>query len=433
MKVMTHTQRTRLARRDRLLPARWVLACTCCWLLVALNGAAQDLTGLYLTWQRDPTTTMTINWVNLYPRHTMTVYWRAVGTEEWREATATQSTAGPSSLQIRRVELTGLQPATTYEFGIGRRVEKPTDGWRFRTMPSSLETGIHFVAGGDMMHRRSWMEQMSAIAAKLDPDFALFGGDLAYANGELATRWVDWHGAWMERGMAGDRRLIPIVVAIGNHEVRGGYHGKIPDDAPYFYSFFQLPEDRSYYALDFGNYLSLIVLDTDHTQPIAGAQTEWLQRTLAARTNQQFLFACYHYPAYGTTKSPEDGTPLDAKRAIAVREHWVPFFERYGVTALLEHDHHNYKRTHRILHHQRDDEHGLLYLGDGAWGVETRTVPDPADAWWLARAEPRRHLWHIALAADGGAALRAIDADGAVFDEVVLDQPRTAPVEPAQR
>ena len=409
-----------------------LLAGVAWWVVTAPVASSQDLTGLYLTWSRDPSTTMTINWVNLYPRHTLTVYWREVGADAWQEATATQSAAGPSSLQIRRVELIGLKPATTYEFGIGKRVEKPSDGWLFRTMPDTFDLPVSFVAGGDMMHRRGWHERMSAVAANVEPDFAVFGGDLAYANGELATRWVDWLGAWMQRGMTRDRRLIPIVVAIGNHEVRGGYHGKIPDDAPYFYSFFQLPDDRSYYALDFGQYLSMIVLDSDHTQPIAGAQAEWLERALSERTEQKFLFACYHYPAYGTTKAPEEGTPLDAKRAVAIREHWVPHFERYGVSALLEHDHHNFKRTHRIRNHQRDDEHGLLYLGDGAWGVETRTVPAPEEAWWLARAEPRRHLWHMALMPDGTATLSAIDAEGAVFDEVHLTHPRTAPAAGAE-
>ena len=46
----------------------------------------------------------------------------------------------PSSLQRRYVELSGLKPDTVYEFGIGKRVEKPLDGWTFRTMPAELSS-----------------------------------------------------------------------------------------------------------------------------------------------------------------------------------------------------------------------------------------------------------------------------------------------------
>lgn len=400
-------------------------------LLLAASAApaisAQDLTGLFLTWQSDPTTTMTINWVNLYPRNTEKVFHRQAGTTDWMESRAVQSEVAPSALQLRRVELQGLLPDTTYEFGIGSAPDKPEKGWRFRTMPERLTRPVRFVTGGDMMHDRARVDRMNEVAKKLDPDFALLGGDLAYANGVSAMRWVDWLQSWMTRCMTAERRLIPIVPAIGNHEVRGGYNGKIPDDAPYYYGLFVPPGRNSYHVVDFGKYLSLVVLDSGHTQPVAGPQREWLAQTLAARSEQAFLFACYHYPAYGTTKAPENGTPLDAPQAIAIREHWVPLLEQFGVSAVFENDHHNFKRTHRIRRHQRDDQNGLLYLGDGAWGVETRTVPKEGEAWWLAKAEARNHLWLVELGSDQSARIRAIDVEGVVFDEVRLERPRTVP------
>ena len=281
---------------------RAALAVSFITLVLPALVSAQDLTGLYLTWSRDPSTTMTINWVDLYPKNTNTVYYREKGETTWREGTARQLVIEPSSLQRRYLELTGLKPDTMYEFGIGKRIEKPNDGWAFRTMPAEFNRPIRFVTGGDMMHSRAQVDAMTGRVAQLDPDFALLGGDLAYENGVNATRIVEWLESWKELAMGKHRRLIPMVLAIGNHEVRGGYNGKIPDDAPYFYRLFTLPEDRSYYALDFGKYMSLIVLDTGHTQPVEGKQTEWLESALAKRVDQTFLFTCYHYPAYGTTK-----------------------------------------------------------------------------------------------------------------------------------
>ena len=79
--------------------------------------------------------------------------------------------------------------------------------------------------------------------------------------------------------------------------MKGGYNGKVPQDAPFYYSLFVTPSKKAHFALDFGDYLSLVMLDTAHTEPIAGAQTEWLDKTLAARKGKQFLFVGYHYPA----------------------------------------------------------------------------------------------------------------------------------------
>ncbi len=401
------------------------------FLLPGLLAAQTDVVGLYLTWQRDPARTMTINWVNLYERTTVKVYFRVAGETNWLSARGKRHVVKPSVYQVRRVELTELSPATEYEFIVADKA--PIDDknlQRFRTMPAELTRPLRFVTGGDMMHSREMVDAMNRRAGQLDPDFALLGGDLAYADGIHGNRWFDWMQSWTQLARGKNGRLIPMVVAIGNHEVRGGYAGKIPADAPYFYGFFALPGNRSYYTLDFGKYLSLVVLDSGHTRPIAGAQAEWLEQALKARTQQQFVFPCYHWPVYGTTKEPKGLLPSEHPRSIEIRQQWTPHFERYGVSAIFENDHHNYKRTHRIRNHQRDDENGLLYLGDGAWGVGTRTVPEPGKAWYLAHAEPRRHLFEVTLNPDGRAQIRAIDVAGNVFDQVELLTPRTRPAMP---
>jgi acid phosphatase type 7 len=400
-------------------------------LVLSVSSAvrAQDLVGLYLTWQQDPTTTMTINWVNLYPGSSNELWYRESGEEKWQRTKARHMVIRPSSLQRRHVELTELEPDTLYEFAIGRRPEKPQEAWTFRTMPAELNRPIRFVTGGDMMHTRAMLDAMSQHLPALEPDFAMFGGDLAYEDGANATRIVDFLQSWRVHGMTKDRRLVPVVAVIGNHEVRGGYGGKVPDDAPYFYGLFSLPQDRAFYALDFGKYLSLIALDSGHTNPVTGEQTTWLEKALEARAEQRFVFPCYHFPAYGTTKAPEGKQPIDSARAVVIRENWVPLFDRFGVTAVFENDHHNYKRTHPLRNDRREDENGIVYLGDGAWGVRTRTVPAPGEAWWLARAEPRNHFWIVDLDPDSPVRVRAMDPTGEVFDDLTLPRDRTEPMQ----
>jgi 3',5'-cyclic AMP phosphodiesterase CpdA len=395
------------------------------------RAEAQDITGLYLTWDGDPTTTMVVNWVDLYPDSSDVLVWRREGAAEWREALADQTTVTPTSLQRRRVELAGLEPDARYEFAIGKVPDQKTAPLAFRTLPKDLSArALRFVNGGDTMATREMFEAMCRRSTALDPDFVVFGGDLAYEDGVKATRVVDWLEAWTRTSVAKDRRVVPLICAIGNHEVRGHFKGKVPSDAPYYYGLFAGADGVSQGVLDCGSYLSLVLLDSNHTTPVEGAQAQWLERVLDARSEVQFLFPVYHYPAWGTTKAPKDGTPLDAPLAKAIREHWVPLFERHGISAAFEHDHHNFKRTHRILAGKRDDERGLLYLGDGAFGVTPRTVPAEGSAWWLAKAEARNHLWCADLRADGTASLRAIDAKGEVFDAVELAAPRTQPVGP---
>ena len=121
-------------------------------------------------------------------------------------------------------------------------------------MPKTLPKHLRFVTGGDMMHDRKRVDAMNKRAAELNPWFALLGGDLAYANGNSneVGKWDDWLESWMLNCIRRrDGGLIPMVVAIGNHEVAGGT-GKVPKYAKYFYSLFPLPAKRSFYAMDIG-------------------------------------------------------------------------------------------------------------------------------------------------------------------------------------
>ncbi|MBM3786714.1 MAG: metallophosphoesterase family protein [Acidobacteria bacterium] len=402
----------------------------CALFSLAVWAQAPDLVGLYLTWNGDPATTMTVNWVDLHTATSLDVHYRRIGEAEWKIATGSKFGIADTTMQGRRVQLTGLTPDSNYEFNLGARIAKAGEGWRFRTMPKDLNRPVHFVAGGDMMHTRARVDKMNAVAGSLDPDFALLGGDLAYANGVSSGRWADWLKSWLTHSVSPDGRLLPMVLAMGNHEVKGGYKGKIPQDAPFFYSLFQTPSGKSYYAQDFGKYLSILVLDSDHTEPIAGPQAAWLESALAARKEQKFVFVVYHWPAYGTNKPPKGSDlPIDAPRSVEIRKEWMPHWEKYGVTAVFENDHHTYKRTYRLRQHKRDDENGILYLGDGAWAVSTRPVPK--NAWWLAHTESRNHIFSVRLRAEGTASVKAVDIEGQVFDKIEIAKPRTAPVSSA--
>ena len=422
---------TLILKHMKNIPLWFRLLVVVCALAPVAGRAQTEVTGIYLTWRDDPATTITVNWLSLYAEAPETVWYRR-GAAEWTRAQGVSKPVPPSGLWVRRVQLRELEPDTVYEIAVRAAAPTGTQGVHtFRTMPRELRRAVSFVTGGDMMHTREMVDVMNKQAGRLDPDFALLGGDLAYGDNVDATRLVDFFQSWMIHARGRDGRLIPMVAVIGNHEVAGGYRGRPDVEASQFYTLFDFPGGKARHVLDFGSYLSLVNLDSEHTEAIEGTQAAWLGETLAARTRQTFLFACYHFPAYGTAKAPGAGKlPIDNPRSIAIREHWMPHLERYGVTAVFENDHHNFKRTHRLRGHRRDDQNGLLYLGDGAWGVRTRTVPSLADAWYLAKAEPIRHLFHVVLQPSGRARIVAVNDQGEIFDEVNLAQPRTRPVHP---
>ena len=104
---------------------------------------------LFLTWQRDPTTTMTIQWVGPKKRGIDTqIYYMPANAPKfalWKSQPTVVRPYPNGDFSLYRTELTGLAPDTEYTFGIG--VQKMA--YRFRTMPAKATNPIHFISGGD--------------------------------------------------------------------------------------------------------------------------------------------------------------------------------------------------------------------------------------------------------------------------------------------
>ncbi|MDF1741225.1 MAG: metallophosphoesterase [Verrucomicrobiales bacterium] len=312
-------------------------------------------------------------------------------------------------------QMEGLQPGASYEYVLRADNVDVGEGW-FTTAPAVNRSPIQFVVGGDM--GTTTAIPVCKLAGRLDPMFALVGGDLAYANGRDTYKWFDWIDNWVEfvRGSGG--RDIPMIMGIGNHEMKGL---RIREkDAPFYFSFFDLPNGESNFTVDFADYLSVVLLDSNHAQRVK-SQNFWLNLELAARKDRPHLFTIYHRPAWGT------GMKRNVKD---IQEHWSPLFEKYGVDCVFENDHHTYKRTHKITGGVRDDENGILYIGDGAWGARLRAITPEmlrkvgADR-YLAEWGSVHHLVQVTANPDGSKLYEAISADGDVFDSYFDKTPAT--------
>jgi acid phosphatase type 7 len=395
-----------------------------------------DPVGIYLTWQQDPTTTMTIDWHVIDEKRDELQY-RLMGEWHWSSPLKAEKIPFPySDRTVMRVELTGLDPDSRYEFRFG----ESSKVYNFRTMPSDLSEPIRIAVGGDTMHRKKWMEKTSRQAMKYDIDFVLILGDLAYADGlhpdeqrhrdpqvpRVKNQWYSWYDAYKSSLISDDYRVVPMVVTIGNHEIRGGYYGRDdrrPNDppysdtdewklavAPYFFNLFAMPGLPGYNVLDFSDYLSLVLLDTDHANPVEN-QNEWLETVLSDRMHVPHVFPSYHVPAFPSVRD------YNGRLNVRIRKNWLPIFEKYGVEIAFEAHDHIYKRTHPIRE-GRIQSNGIVYIGDGSWGTETREIGSRQDydAWYLASAAEERHF--ILLTLHGTQRhMKMINSSGKVIDE----------------
>lgn len=386
-------------------------------LLVAISALAFsesiDPVGVYLTIEGNPSTSMTVRWVTESTINSDKVEYRQGGYPTWNSVDGTHiPMPDDHPYLIHHAQLTGLSPDTDYFIRFGD--EAPV--FKFRTLPNKLHQPIRFVVGGDMLHDDAfYFEETNRTAAATDPMFAVLGGDIAYSAPKLSiykedfSRWLEWLESWKKTMVTNDGRLIPMVIAIGNHEVIGRYD-QPPEKAIFFYSLFKWPSLDGYQVIDFDDYMSFWVLDSGHTHAIDGEQKDWLEQTLKERTKRTHKFAVYHVPAYPSVRKTK------GKISKLVRETWTPLYEKYGVNTAFEHHDHAYKRSQPIYKGEINESKGVLYIGDGAWGVKKPRPPKSAkDRWYLAKTKNKRHFILVTLYGKQRH-YAAIDCEGNMFD-----------------
>lgn len=368
--------------------------------------AKSDDTSVWCSWKSDPTTTMTVQWISKKSDTNNDVKYRVKNSTKWQHAKATHS-AMPDKrpFVVHKVELKNLKPNTFYRFQVG----KGSKTFMFRTMPKDLSSPIRFVTGGDAYHNSFKKYQaMCRQVAKENPRFVIIGGDIAYSAAKKEGqedwgKWKNFFSSWSKLMVDKEGCKIPLLVTIGNHEVTGRYQRSL-NDAPFYKLFFE----RSTYDISFGSYLHLTFLDSSHTQPIKGKQTEWLKKTLKKNRHHLHRFCVYHVGAY-----PSQGN-INFAASKQVRKHWVPLFEKYRVHACFESHDHAYKRTFPLINGKKK-EGGVVFFGDGCWGVTPR-APKSRD--YLAHKEQKQNALVVELSSTQRR-FWAVDPKGKMLDYYV--------------
>lgn len=205
---------------------------------------------IYLTWQGNTSSTMTINYHTDDSTSSTTVYYgkqTLSSTKKCRLKKQNGYSFRIDSIHHRFmhvVELTDLDPGVTYYFVVGDSLDGLSSERKFKTIPKNPHS-LSFVVGGDMGYEPVVTTMMQS-AAKKHPDFVFIGGDIAYEDGNINNLpLVDlWFNRWCQFMITDDGYTIPLVTCIGNHEVKGSF-AKSPSAAPFYFKFFTQKRNNS--------------------------------------------------------------------------------------------------------------------------------------------------------------------------------------------
>lgn len=327
--------------------------------------------GPYLSWSRDPKTTMTIGW-------------------ETRDKCAGQVNYGLSldkiAFEVReysesavhQVTLTGLKPDTRYYYAIANADAGPCS---FTTAPQKPRPFRAAIYGDTRSHPEKHAEVAEAIL-KFRPEFVINTGDLVW-DGRLWDQWDDFFKA-----VGPLASQIPYYSAIGNHE----------RTAANYLLFFGFPGNEQWYSFDYTS-AHFIVLNSNEDFSPASDQYQWLKEDLEkAQKTFAWRFVVMHHPAYSAGRY---GSNEDLIRDL------VPLFVRYRVQAVFSGHDHNYQ------HHRQQ---GIHYIVTGGGGAPLYDVKK-ADS--LIYGETSLH--YLQMEVDSSQVkFRMVRMDGSIPDSLVL-------------
>ncbi len=272
-----------------------------------------------------------------------------------------------------------LKPETIYRFAIQNENNISQVYW-FKTLSENPDS-LSVIAGGDSRSNPDIRQLANKMVAKLQPDFVIFDGDFTYSS--TKKEWLQWLEDWQLT--IADNHLIPIVVAMGNHENNNDLH-----------NFFCTPVDN-FYSLTFGNLFYLSILNSND-EYLFDKQADFLKNGLDS-ADVAFKTVVFHKPVRPHYSKKREGDDI--------YDVWVNAIFEGGTNLVLEGDTHVSMITYPIKPSTsadadegfvRDDVNGTVYTGEGTWGAPLRPADD-SKSWTIDAASINQFKW-ILITAD---------------------------------
>ena len=306
------------------------------------------------------------------------------------------------------IHLANLESNTSYSYDVLN--DGSDEGKGVLTTFPDESIPFNFVAIGDSRNRHDVHAKIVSKIREKTPRFVINSGDLV-ANGRSISDWEAFFKVNNEL-----MKTTPYYPVLGNHE----------KDSPYYYNFFDLPNNERYYYFNVGDAL-FIVLDSEGlrtTMPsyisedkedqfwynsgvdYLKTQKKWLEGVLNLHKEAGFVFIFQHLPLYSVKKSRVAESKL-------AREFWGDIFARHGVQVFLNgHDHH--------YHHAIDN--GVHFITAAGAGAPLYKVDAPQPE--TVNYKEIEHFVNVEVNKDA-AILHVIDIDGNEFDTIEVKRRKT--------
>jgi hypothetical protein len=293
-----------------------------------------------LTPTEDPSTSQSVTWRTSTaagaPKVELTLAGKGVASKTTETAATSTTFTADLGYEVSQhsATLTGLTPGTTYLYRVG-----DGDTWsewlEFETAAAEPEPFSFIVQGDAQNDIKSYVSRTFRAAYEARPyaKAVLHAGDLIDTD-DSDAEWGEWFGAagWSNGSMN-------VIAAAGNHEYYPG-----PELAEHWGAQFEYPRngpattpriDQLYaenvYYTDYQG-VRFIALNSNFPgdSEAFAAQTAWLESVLADNPNQ-WTVVTFHHPVFSVSSGRDN---------VAIRNAWLPLFEKYDVDLVAQgHDH----------------------------------------------------------------------------------------------
>jgi len=256
---------------------------------------------------------------------------------------------------IHEARLSGLQPSTTYYYGVTPNydpVRRPDEIHSFKTYPGpgeSAPTRIWVIgdSGTGNFNAQSVYGAYRSFAGEQHTDVWLMLGDNAYNFGSDASYQTAVFQMYPE--LLARTAVWPTR---GNHDNYAGNN---------YYQVFDLPTagesggipsgTEAYYSFDHGDihFVCLNSINNYRDRLGSGGMADWLQMDLEA-TTAKWIIAFFHHGPY-TFGSHNSDREIEH---INMRGHFLGILEQYGVDLILSGHSHQYERSMLLEGHYGD-------------------------------------------------------------------------------
>jgi len=351
--------------------------------------AAEDFPRLiHLSWQNDPSTTMTIMWRSEPGAEGIVEYGKSPEHTKSVESETHRYRFGRTEVCWHTAEMTGLEPNTIYHYRLKTSEPWESEDYTFKTAPVKGEqkTSFKFVTLNDVQGSYETFEKAVQMVKKENVDLILYLGDFTRSGSQ--PEWDLWFKCGKEIF-----REVPLM------SVRGNVDGTLYLDQ------FAFPGNERWFSIDYGN-VHFVFLST-MTEGEVAEQRPWLLNDLQ-ENNNTWTIAMAHKAAFGSAaqNGPEQ----------YIVDHWVDVFENYGVDLYLNGHEHSYERTWPLKGGEINED-GIIYITNSSAGDEFY----PAVRTWLtakAKGAPSYMIFTVQGSQIEGVA-KSIE-DGSKLDEFVI-------------